>query len=827
MSKPQMIIEHIVERAKILESDKKNLPEGVLCRVAYPICNIGVLNHNGRIYEEKLWDLVENNKDIKTKLEKRCLFGHAEHPPTTQSNLEKTAHIITKLYREPGLFEGKECVKEKAVFDVLDTPYGRIVDTIMKADCAVGCSTRAEGELEECVDESTGQRYNRVIPESYRFVTVDFTADPSTFDSYPENVERDIVGHIQNGMENKKIDRDFAVQLLEEMKCSEAKTLMEKIGKKNEKAQPGDNVKNIVKGKKKSNIDDEIQKFYDEQKQKGDKNDKIMKDIVKNFKLTADQMLMTMKDLNIQVVEEKKVNEEVPAYNGIMEEPMVKKDIEDIKKKLDDAGIDYQDEEKAVEMLKTGFLPGYAVMMYKDYILNKEGTEANESIGALKSLAKKSGKSVEKAEEYWKKAKKQRMESEDKTEDQLEKSDFKYIMGVVKKRLGLSEKVNEDAMIKASKYHWGEYGEDEDIGQEEIDSMVELTADQLEGFTVRDEDKNKKFFAYDYDVEETEDEGTGVKNAYAISLLPERKIEEMSAVEIAKLSDSDLQTTYKEKVKDALYDFPEINTLELLSGEMKKRGIKLSESMFDDIEFFQKEFEKLADEQKNVVSNLLIESKSTDDLFKKIKDFDILMAEKKAELDVALMHIDNMTESFNRTLKNYASDLVILSSSGEDKEIKIKESNKKIGEAKEEITKIIEERSKIKSELTKTAEQIDQLKEQIKKLEEQKKESDAGIEKLKECAIKLKKDHKREIIETYVKAVLKTSGLKLQENCLALLNRCSTESEVDRRIEEFRHVISENVLHSKALDEIQITEVKSDPEFESIDSTIGSAMRSM
>lgn len=220
------LIEKVVNKYVLNENVQK---DGVLCRLIYPICNIGERNHNDRIYEEALWDRVEQDKNIKEKLNNRTLFGQAEHPKEeTQSNLEKTSHIVTRIYREKELFEGKEILKEKAEIEILDTPYGRIVNTLLRAGCNVGVSTRADGELEEAVDEA-GNKFNRVIPEQYRFITVDFTADPSTFSPYAEKVEHNIVCAVQQGVGEKKMDKAYGLSLLENFNSDEAKEVKRRI----------------------------------------------------------------------------------------------------------------------------------------------------------------------------------------------------------------------------------------------------------------------------------------------------------------------------------------------------------------------------------------------------------------------------------------------------------------------------------------------------------------------------------------------------------------------------------------------------------------------
>lgn len=208
------LVENIVLKGKLLETKAENLPEGVLCRVEYPICNVGVLNANKRIYEAAVWEHVLANECLQRKMQERCLFGHAEHPEGSQSNLECTSHVIfeTKLEEDAShLYQ---------TMDVLDTPAGRIVDTLLRAGCNVGVSTRAEGELEECEDQKFG-KYSRVIPESYNYITTDFTADPSTFDMAPISVRRNAVKAAEavcRGVATEG-ERSFAVSILESVSC--------------------------------------------------------------------------------------------------------------------------------------------------------------------------------------------------------------------------------------------------------------------------------------------------------------------------------------------------------------------------------------------------------------------------------------------------------------------------------------------------------------------------------------------------------------------------------------------------------------------------------
>jgi len=213
-----LLLERIIGEAKILESDRTKLPDGVLCRVKEPVCNVDQLNANKRKYGWDVWEKVVDNQTLTEQMQKRALFGHAEHPATSQSDLQLVSHAILEwVIDKPG-----NTVYQ--VFDVFDTPTGRIVDCLLRAQCKVGVSTRAEGELTEEVDEKSKQKYQRVIADKYKYITTDFTADPSTFGAIPIEVKRNVVTEIKAAANCKKAtanDKKFAGVILESMHCKD------------------------------------------------------------------------------------------------------------------------------------------------------------------------------------------------------------------------------------------------------------------------------------------------------------------------------------------------------------------------------------------------------------------------------------------------------------------------------------------------------------------------------------------------------------------------------------------------------------------------------
>ncbi|MHA2265467.1 MAG: hypothetical protein ACXAEN_24015, partial [Candidatus Thorarchaeota archaeon] len=209
-----IIRETTLSKPIIEERDGTKLPETVLCRVSYNICNIGERNANKRVYEREVWDNVLANDTLKEMMGNRRLFGQAEHPAETQSDLQLTSHVIHNMWID------EDTNNVWQTMDVLDTPMGRIVDSLIRGGCGVGVSTRAEGDLEESEDDEGA--FSRVVPESYRYITTDFTADPSTYDVLPQDVKRNVVSAVQTEMVNEsatKEERDFARTLMENLRC--------------------------------------------------------------------------------------------------------------------------------------------------------------------------------------------------------------------------------------------------------------------------------------------------------------------------------------------------------------------------------------------------------------------------------------------------------------------------------------------------------------------------------------------------------------------------------------------------------------------------------
>lgn len=130
------------------------------------------VNKNKRIYPYAILD--ENVKKLVPIIEARGLVGELDHPTDSIIHFEKCSHVITKLW-----WEGNNLMGEG---EILNTPHGRILKSLLGDGVRVGISSRGVG------NGRSDENGILVIGESYKLITFDAVADPSTFNAFQEKV---------------------------------------------------------------------------------------------------------------------------------------------------------------------------------------------------------------------------------------------------------------------------------------------------------------------------------------------------------------------------------------------------------------------------------------------------------------------------------------------------------------------------------------------------------------------------------------------------------------------------------------------------------------
>lgn len=149
---------------------------GILGRLVGTIADFKNPTRNGRLYTEALWDNVFNDPIMKEKIATKSCFGEIGHPTEARdTDMEKIAICLAE--------EPKKCSDGtlKGVFDILDTPNGRILKTLCDYGCKVGVSSRGNGDVTE---DYNG---NEVVdPNTYQCDCWDAVILPSVKAARPE-----------------------------------------------------------------------------------------------------------------------------------------------------------------------------------------------------------------------------------------------------------------------------------------------------------------------------------------------------------------------------------------------------------------------------------------------------------------------------------------------------------------------------------------------------------------------------------------------------------------------------------------------------------------
>lgn len=130
------------------------------------------VNKNKRTYPFDV--LNENVKGLQEAIKSGGLIGELDHPTDSIVHFANASHKITRLW-----WEGKTLMGEGVI---LNTPHGKILKALINDGVRVGISSRGVG------NGKVNENGILVIGESYKLITFDAVADPSTSQAFQEKV---------------------------------------------------------------------------------------------------------------------------------------------------------------------------------------------------------------------------------------------------------------------------------------------------------------------------------------------------------------------------------------------------------------------------------------------------------------------------------------------------------------------------------------------------------------------------------------------------------------------------------------------------------------
>ena len=130
------------------------------------------VNKNKRMYPKTVLEASVNN--LQETIDSGGLIGECDHPTDSIIHFANCSHKVTKLW-----WEGNTLMGEGVI---LDSPMGKLLKSLINCGVRIGISSRGVGNGKVNEDGIL------VIGESYKLITFDAVADPSTNAAFQEKI---------------------------------------------------------------------------------------------------------------------------------------------------------------------------------------------------------------------------------------------------------------------------------------------------------------------------------------------------------------------------------------------------------------------------------------------------------------------------------------------------------------------------------------------------------------------------------------------------------------------------------------------------------------
>ncbi len=142
------------------------------------------LNQNGRVYPREILNREVRNYQKFIK-ENRAL-GECDHPDSSVVELKNASHIVREAFMEDDVCYG--------TVELLDTPSGKILQSLVESGVTLGISSRGVGSTRREGDRD-------VVQDDFQLICWDFVSEPSTPGAFVMREGRDF--------DSRDLDRHF------------------------------------------------------------------------------------------------------------------------------------------------------------------------------------------------------------------------------------------------------------------------------------------------------------------------------------------------------------------------------------------------------------------------------------------------------------------------------------------------------------------------------------------------------------------------------------------------------------------------------------------
>jgi hypothetical protein len=161
-----------------------------------------VVNKNKRMYTK---DILESNASrLQEVIKAGGLLGECDHPTDSIIHFANSCHKVLKLWWEGDALMGEG--------QILHTPMGMLLMSLINDGVRIGMSSRGVGS------GKVNEEGVLVIGESYKLITFDAVADPSTHSAFQERVvsntrETIVMPQTENVVPNKFNSKNETVSI--------------------------------------------------------------------------------------------------------------------------------------------------------------------------------------------------------------------------------------------------------------------------------------------------------------------------------------------------------------------------------------------------------------------------------------------------------------------------------------------------------------------------------------------------------------------------------------------------------------------------------------
>ena len=121
------------------------------------------LNQNGRIYPMSV--LEREVRNYQKFINENRALGELDHPDSSVVNLKNVSHVIREAYIEGAVVYG--------TVELLDTPSGKILQSLVESGVKLGISSRGVGSTKKQGDY-------HVVQDDFQLICWDYVSEPST-----------------------------------------------------------------------------------------------------------------------------------------------------------------------------------------------------------------------------------------------------------------------------------------------------------------------------------------------------------------------------------------------------------------------------------------------------------------------------------------------------------------------------------------------------------------------------------------------------------------------------------------------------------------------